>query len=99
MSVPSTFPDLVQALGVAIATIIGAMTAWQAHEVNKLRARVEVLETQAADDKKRFRDAIRLIRALQHHVDELLTFLRTHVPGQEPPTARYKVPASLEEEL
>ncbi|WP_431953970.1 hypothetical protein [Nocardia lijiangensis] len=99
MSVPSTFPELVQALGVSIATVIGAMTAWQAHEMNKLRTRVEVLESQADDDKKRFRDAIRLIRALQQHIDELLAFLRIHVPGQEPPVARYKVPASLEEEL
>ncbi|WP_141717669.1 hypothetical protein [Nocardia altamirensis] len=92
-------PELVQACGMAVATVIGAITAWQAREVSKLRTRVEVLETQAADDKKRFRDAIRLIRALQHHIDELRSFLRLHVPGQEPPSARYRIPPSLQEEL
>ncbi|MEV0294547.1 hypothetical protein [Nocardia sp. NPDC050710] len=92
-------PELVQAAGMALASVIGAVTAWQAREVAKLRARVESLETQAADDKLRFRDAIRLIRALQQHIDELLGFLRIHVPGQEPPEARYQVPDTLREEL
>ncbi|WP_067836024.1 hypothetical protein [Nocardia lijiangensis] len=92
-------PELVQAFGVAVATVIGAVTAWQAREVAKLRARIETLESQAVDDKKRFRDAIRLIRALQQHIDELRGFLRLHVPGQEPPAARYEIPPSLQEEL
>ncbi|MFI7001369.1 hypothetical protein [Nocardia sp. NPDC050175] len=92
-------PELVQAFGIAIATVIGAITAWQAREVGKLRTRVDVLETQAADDKRRFREAIRLIRALQQHIDELRGFLRLHVPGQEPPKARYKIPSSLQEEI
>ncbi|MEU8895481.1 hypothetical protein [Nocardia sp. NPDC048505] len=91
--------ELVQALGVALATVIGAVTAWQAREVSKLRERVEQLEAQAADDKTRFRDAIRLIRALQLHIDELRSFLRLHVPGQEPPAVRYVVPDSLKEEI
>lgn len=92
-------PDLVQALGVAIATVIGAVTAWQAREVAKLRDRVVALEEQAATDQRRFRDAIRLIRALQKHIDELFAFLRLHVPGQEPPPAKYRIPATLEEEI
>ncbi|PXX65376.1 hypothetical protein DFR70_104440 [Nocardia tenerifensis] len=92
-------PELVQAFGMAVATMIGAVTAWQAREVSKLRARVDILESQAVDDKKRFRDAIRLIRALQQHIDELRGFLRTHLPGQEPPSARYRIPPSLEEEI
>ncbi|MBL1072962.1 hypothetical protein JK358_00975 [Nocardia sp. 2] len=92
-------PDLVQAFGIAIATVIGAVTAWQAREVAKLRERVAALEDQAVTDQRRFRDAIRLIRALQRHIDELLSFLRLHVPGQEPPPARYSIPAALEEEI
>ncbi|QIS16565.1 hypothetical protein [Nocardia arthritidis] len=92
-------PELIQAAGMALASVIGAVTAWQAREVNKLRARIEALETQAADDKRRFRDAIRLIRALQHHIDELRTFLRLHLPGQEPPVARYRIPSSLQQEI
>ncbi|WP_327143074.1 hypothetical protein [Nocardia sp. NBC_01327] len=97
---PSTLtPDLVQATGVAIASAIGAVTAWQAREVAKLRERVAALEDQAASDQRRFRDAIRLIRALQSHIDELLAFLRLHVPGQEPPLAKYAIPTTLEEEI
>lgn len=92
-------PDLVQAMGVAVATVIGAVTAWQAREVAKLRDRVVALEDQAASDQRRFRDAIRLIRSLQRHIDELLAFFRLHVPGQEPPQGSYKIPASLEEEI
>lgn len=92
-------PDLVQACGMAIATVIGAVTAWQAREVSKLRERVAALEDQAASDQRRFRDAIRLIRALQRHIDELLAFFTLHVPGQEPPQANYKIPTTLEEEI
>ncbi|MFD7843985.1 hypothetical protein ACFV4K_13765 [Nocardia sp. NPDC059764] len=92
-------PDLVQAFGIAVATVIGAVTAWQAREVTKLRERVAALEDQVATDQRRFRDAIRLIRALQRHIDELLAFLRLHVPGQEPPQARYSIPAGLAEEI
>lgn len=92
-------PELVQAAGMALATVIGAVTAWQAREVAKLRERVVALEEQAADDHLRFRDAIRLIRALQRHIDELLGFLRLHVPGMEPPVADYKIPATLQEEI
>jgi chromosome segregation ATPase len=92
-------PELLQAAGAAIATVIGAVTAWQAREVSKLRSRVESLEAQLESDQRRFRDAIRLIRALQHHIDELLIFLRIHVPGEEPPTATYRVPESLEREI
>ncbi|MFJ4656121.1 hypothetical protein ACIP5Y_33035 [Nocardia sp. NPDC088792] len=95
----SVSPELIQATGVAIATIIGAVTAWQAREVAKLRERVAALEDQAISDQRRFRDAIRLIRALQSHIDELLAFLRLHVPGQDPPPATYKIPATLEEEI
>lgn len=91
--------DLVQAVGMAIATVIGAVTARQAREVAKLRERVAALEDQAASDQRRFRDAIRLIRALQRHIDELLSFLRLHVPGQEPPPAKYRIPTTLEEEI
>ncbi|MFD3511026.1 hypothetical protein [Nocardia sp. NPDC058666] len=92
-------PEFVQAVGIAVATVIGAITAWQAREVAKLRERVVALENQAVDDQRRFRDAIRLIRELQRHIDELLAFLRQHVPGEEPPSARYKIPANLQEEL
>lgn len=92
-------PDLVQAMGVAVATVIGAVTAWQAREVAKLRERVVALEDQAASDQRRFRDAIRLIRALQRHIDELLAFFTLHVPGQQPPRGAYQIPPSLEEEI
>ncbi|MFD3511125.1 hypothetical protein [Nocardia sp. NPDC058666] len=92
-------PEFIQATGIAVATVVTAVTAWQAREVAKLRERVVALEEQAVDDQLRFRDAIRLIRALQRHIDELLGFLRLHVPGQEPPVSHYKIPATLQEEI
>ncbi|MFR9750485.1 hypothetical protein ACL02S_05555 [Nocardia sp. 004] len=92
-------PELVQAGGVALASVIGAVTAWQAREVSKLRRRVESLEQQAVDDNKRFREAIVLIRALQRHIDELRGFLRLHLPGHQPPTPGYRIPPSLREEI
>lgn len=91
-------PDLIQALGVAVATVIGAVTARQAGEVRKLRTRVAEFERQSRSDGERFRDALRLIRQLLRHSDELTSQLRQHVPGVEPPDTP-AIPAWLENEL
>lgn len=91
-------PDFVQALGVAIATVVGAVTARQAGEVRKLRARITELERRNRSDSERFRDALRLIRQLLRHSDELTAQLRQHVPGVKTPAAP-AIPAWLENEL
>ncbi|MEV6321363.1 hypothetical protein AB0M45_09225 [Nocardia sp. NPDC051787] len=90
--------DLIQAVGVAIATVIGAVTARQASEVRKLRTRVTDLERQTGTDQHRLRDALRLIRSLMRHSDEVTTQLRHNVPGVEPPDFP-AIPAWLEDEL
>ncbi|MBF6063271.1 hypothetical protein IU500_17450 [Nocardia terpenica] len=90
--------DFVQALGVAIATVVGAVTARQAGEVRKLRARITELERRNRSDSERFRDALRLIRQLLRHSDELTDQLRQHVPGVKTPAAP-AIPAWLENEL
>ncbi|PXX60393.1 hypothetical protein DFR70_110235 [Nocardia tenerifensis] len=77
--------DLVQAFGVALATVIGAFTARQAAQVRKLRYRVTELETQDGTDIERFRTMVRLIRALLHHRAELTGLLAPDVKAPEPP--------------
>lgn len=93
-------PELVQAVGISIATVVGAVTAWQAREVKKLRARVDALEEQAAHDHTRFRAAIRLIRDLLQHIDDLRGYLRQHAAEADPPPhTAPEIPAVLAEEI
>ncbi|MBF6333314.1 hypothetical protein [Nocardia transvalensis] len=82
----------------AIATVIGAVTARQAGEVRKLRARISELERRNRSDTERFREALRLIRQLLRHSDELADQLRQHVPGVKPPAAP-EIPDWLDNEL
>lgn len=79
--------DIVQAFGVALATVIGAFTARQAGQVRKLRDRVTELETQDRTDVERFRIMVRLIRALLHDRAELTGLLAQHAPAVKPPEA------------
>jgi hypothetical protein len=91
--------ELVQAFGIAIASIIGAVTAWQAREVKKLRTRVDALEAQAHEDHKLIRQAGRVIRSLLADRDALLNFISLHVRGVEPPTMRTVIPRELDEQI
>ncbi|MGV9616824.1 hypothetical protein [Nocardia xishanensis] len=77
--------DVIQAIGVAVATVIGAITAHQAGQVRKLRTRVTELENQDRTDIERFRTLVRLIRQLLHHRDELTGLLTQHAPAAKPP--------------
>ncbi|GAA5086961.1 hypothetical protein [Nocardia iowensis] len=79
--------EVVQAFGVALATVIGAFTARQAGQVRKLRDRVTELETQDRTDIERFRTMVRLIRTLLHHRDELNGLLAQRAPDVKPPEA------------
>lgn len=98
-------PEVIQQLGVAVAAIIGAATAWQAKivsrlrsEVQELRGEVSTLKTEAEKERGRFRDAIRLIRGLLRHIDDLVLALREHAPHHQPPPVP-PTPTSLEEEI
>ncbi|MEV0031444.1 hypothetical protein [Nocardia sp. NPDC050793] len=89
--------ELVQAIGIAIATVIGAVTAWQARQVKQLQARVATLEEQMAQEHKRFKSAVRLIRGLLRYIDDLTAVLRR--AGQDAPPNPVTIPAELEEEI
>lgn len=91
--------ELIQAVGIAIASIIGAITAWQAREVKKLRTRVDALEAQASDDHKLIRTAGRVIRSLLADRDALLHFISLYLPGVEPPTMRTVIPKEFDEKI
>nr|WTA71308.1 hypothetical protein OHB51_35530 [Micromonospora sp. NBC_00855] len=91
--------ELIQAIGIAIASVIGAITAWQAREVKKLRGRVDVLEEQSTKDHKLIRTAGRVIRSLLADRDALLNFITLHMPGSEPPTMRTRIPKELDEQI
>ncbi|WP_280442219.1 hypothetical protein [Nocardia brasiliensis] len=87
-----------QAIGVAVATVVGAVSAWQAREVKKLRGRVDALEAQIAEHHTRFRAALKVIRGLLRHIDELTVFVRSRT-GEQPPENPVVIPAPLEQEL
>ncbi|WP_054812169.1 hypothetical protein [Nocardia arizonensis] len=81
--------DIVQAFGVALATVIGAITARQAGQVRQLQARVTELEGQDLTDADRYRTLVRLVRQFQRQRDDLAV-----VVGRTDPTA--KVPEAPE---
>lgn len=89
--------ELVQAVGVAIATIIAALTAWQARQVRHLRERVDALEQQMATEHARFRSALRVIRSALRYIDDLSAAIRR--AGQNPPPNPVTIPPELEEEI
>ncbi|WP_067839645.1 hypothetical protein [Nocardia lijiangensis] len=90
--------EVVQAFGVALATVIGAFTAHQAGQVRQLRTRVTELESQDRTDIERFRTLVRLIRQLLQHGDELTVLLTQHAPAAKPP-APPVIPDWLQPEL
>lgn len=91
-------PEHISAVGLAISSVIGAIAAWQANEVKKLRTRVSVLEAQAESDRQLFRMSIKFIRDLLSHIAQLTLLLRHHAPDADvpnPPAA----PAELQAEI
>ncbi|MFI5781215.1 hypothetical protein [Nocardia sp. NPDC051570] len=91
--------DLVQAVGVSIASVVGAFSAWQARQVRQLRERIEVLEAQMAREHARFKAAVRLIRSQLRYIDRLRGFITYPVPGEPPPEPDYEIPPLLEDEI
>uniref|UniRef100_UPI003F498B56 hypothetical protein n=1 Tax=Nocardia suismassiliense TaxID=2077092 RepID=UPI003F498B56 len=90
--------ELVQALGVAVATVIAAVTAWQARQVKQLRERVEILEQQMEKEHARFRTCVRIIRSLLRHIEDLGAFIRRRI-GEDPPANPVTIPPDLDEEI
>ncbi|WP_109523554.1 hypothetical protein [Nocardia aurea] len=75
--------DIVQAFGVALATVIGAITARQAGQVRQLQARVTELEGQDLTDADRYSTLVRLVRQFQRQRDDLAV-----VVGRKDPTVK-----------
>lgn len=91
--------DVIQAIGVAIATVVGAFSAWQARQVRALRERIEALEAEMTSEHARFKAAIRLIRAQLRYIDILRGFLLYPVPGHRPPDPDFVIPPELRDEI
>ncbi|WP_433660805.1 hypothetical protein ACQPW1_00500 [Nocardia sp. CA-128927] len=90
--------EFVQAFGVAVATVVGAFSAWQAKQVRQLRERVDALEAQMAEEHRRFKAAVRVIRGLLRHIEDLVVFISRRT-GDPPPPNPVSIPAELEEEI
>jgi len=82
-------PDVIQAIGVAVAAVL---TAWQANMWSKLRdlnARVKVVETERDQFKH-------LLRVSVQHIREWMSWATNHAPPGTPPPA---VPPELRDEV
>lgn len=55
-------PENIQAIGVAIAAVIGAWTAWQGHQLRKLRTEVDALREQVGAITSKYRLAALTLR-------------------------------------
>lgn len=90
-------PEVIQAIFGGIVMVIGAVSAWQQKKMNELTKRVTELEAQVADERGKFRAAVRVIRALQRFIDELILMMRRE--SHEPPTNPVVIPPELEDEI
>lgn len=79
---------VIAAVFTGISGVILALTKWQAGQIKDLLERVQHLEDSEAENKRRFRDAVRFIR-------ELLAHLRTTGSLATAPP----IPESLKEEI
>ncbi|MFI2561583.1 LapA family protein [Nocardia farcinica] len=89
--------DLVQSIGIALATVIGAVTAWQGRRIAELQRRVAELEEQMADERGKFRSAVRVIRSMRRYIGDLCDAMSR--AGLVPPPSPVEIPAELEEEI
>ncbi|WP_433597934.1 hypothetical protein ACQPXH_19275 [Nocardia sp. CA-135953] len=90
-------PEVIQAISAGLVAIIAALTAWQQKKVKELTARVVELEKQMAEERGKFKAAVRVIRGLQRYIDDLCAAMRR--AGQDPPPNPVVIPAELEEEI
>ncbi|MGW4364515.1 hypothetical protein ACWEKT_02625 [Nocardia takedensis] len=79
--------DIVQAFGVTLATVIGAVTARQAGQVRQLQNRVTELENQDVTDVERHRTLVRLVRQFQRQRDDLAVAVNRSDPTVKIPEA------------
>ncbi|MBN7458112.1 hypothetical protein [Mycobacteroides abscessus] len=71
-------PEIIQALGVAIAAILTAWQAMTSRKVRELEARIKAVEK----ERDQFRDKL---RAAVRHIRDWMGWAMHHAPGQAPP--------------
>lgn len=81
-------PEVIQAIGVAVATIL---TAW----LGRTQVKLNELETRLANVEKERNEFRRLFRASVRHIRDWLAWAREHAPGTPPPP----LPAELHNEV
>lgn len=64
-------PEQITALGGIIAAILGTATAWQGKELARLKGEVAQMKREATKREGLLREAIRYIRRLVRHHDEV----------------------------
>ncbi|MFE3196276.1 hypothetical protein ACFXHA_45275 [Nocardia sp. NPDC059240] len=92
-------PEQITALGGGVVAIMTAVFGWlnarQAKRFAELEQRVEHLETELAESKSLFREAVRFIRVLLAHIADLGIAHRTG--SDRPPVP--EIPERLREEV
>lgn len=71
-------PEVIQAIGVAVAAIL---TAWQAHTSAKVRD----LEHRLASVERERNELRTIFRVAVRHIRDWMSWARNHVPGTPPP--------------
>lgn len=87
-------PEQITALGGIIAAILGTATAWQGKELARLKSEVGDMKKEATRREGLLREAIRYIRRLVRHHDEIED---AHRDGRAAPTMPAVPPLLVEE--
>ncbi|MRH85985.1 hypothetical protein GFY24_00645 [Nocardia sp. SYP-A9097] len=88
-------PEQITAIGGIVAALLGTATAWQGRRIAELQSRLDKVETQLEDSNELVREAIRYIRKLLKHHDEVEMAWRLGVP----PPLIPEIPALLAKEI
>ncbi|MCK8675138.1 hypothetical protein ACWDUD_01615 [Rhodococcus sp. NPDC003382] len=91
-------PERIQALGIAATSLLTAWMTRQAAVIKRLQAEVAELKAGRAEDQRKFRRAIWLIRDLLSYATALELLMERHIPHVTPPQ-RPEIPAELLEEV
>lgn len=87
-------PEQITALGGIVAAVLGTATAWQGKELARLKSEVAEMKRQATKREGLLREAIRYIRRLVRHHDEVED---AHRDGRTAPTMPTVPPLLVEE--
>lgn len=88
-------PEQISAIGGIIAAILGTATAWQGKRIAELQSRLDKVEAQLDASNGLVREAVRFIRRLLKHHDEVeLAHKLGHTPPEIPP-----IPELLSKEI